>query len=154
MTQQYSIEKAEEDFNAAWHHLGLNDLTFAVAFAEIVNRLLAGLSPSDFADRPQLVEFVFSHFYNGMEYQQLRELLYSRHHASDRDTGWQISRFGSGLRSSLYGCTSGKHWYRHLPESVNPLALWDFYHNKFLPFVEVLRSTGDAETDLSFLSFY
>jgi hypothetical protein len=149
MTRPYTCEDAERDLEAAherFHDLRQPDPTLAVAFAEIVNRLLAGLSPSDFADQPQIVAFVFKGLFS------LREPVFNSGCIPRTEPARTlVSRFRNRLRARLMECNAGGTGGYCVPDNVNPLALWDYYHKEFLPVVAALRSTGDAKSDLSFL---
>lgn len=144
MDQEYTCEDAEIDFAATQKHCGYGDPTAAVAFAQIVNRLLAGLTPSDFASRPQAAAFIFT----GLSL--LRGSVFSSsYHPSTERARTVVRPFGLDLRGRLLECNG--YGGVSCPDNVDPQALWVLFHEEFLPVVAAVQAAGDAKTDLSFL---
>ncbi|MBP7830678.1 MAG: hypothetical protein KA248_12250 [Kiritimatiellae bacterium] len=145
MTHKYSCDDAATDMEAVRKCCGYGDPSAAVAFAEIVDRLVADLAPSEFARQPQVVAFVFTGLFS------LRDWVFNSHYRPSTDKARKVFRsFDGELRLRLSQCNAGGSYSE--PDNVDPFALWDFYHNEFLPVVAALRSTGDAKTSLDFLS--
>jgi hypothetical protein len=143
--RRLSCEQAEVAMAAVREHCGHGDPSAAIAFAEISNRLMAAMVPSDFTAQPRVVAFVFTGLYS------LRDWVFNTGYRPSMATAQSIfGDFSAGLRLRLLQCNGSDSYSR--PDNVNALALWDFYHHEFLPVVAALRFTGDAKTDLGFLS--
>jgi hypothetical protein len=144
MAREYTSKDAEMDLAAVRKHCGLSDPSAAVAFAQIANRLLEGLSPSDFAVRESVMVFVFTGLY------RLRDWVFNTcYNPSAEDARIIFRHFDLGLRLELSECN--EYGSLTCPKNIDPQALWDLFHNKFLPVVAAIQAAGDAETDLDFL---
>ena len=144
MDQEYTCEDAEIDLAAVRKHCGYGDPTAAIAFSQIGNRLLVGMTPSDFVVRPQVAAFIFA----GLS--SLREWVFSSSYRPGTEVARAVFRpFDLDLKRRLHECNG--YGGVSCPAKVDPQALWGLFHDEFLPVVAAVQAAGDAKTDLSFL---